>query len=37
MFREAGFEEIEHRVLRKTDSSPPAIVTVARAPDRDED
>jgi ubiquinone/menaquinone biosynthesis C-methylase UbiE len=37
MFAEAGFEDVEHRVLRKNERSPPAIVTVARAPERDED
>ncbi|AAG20284.1 membrane protein [Halobacterium salinarum NRC-1] len=36
MFREAGYEEIQHRVLRKEPNSPPAIVTVARAPAADD-
>ncbi len=37
MFREAGFDDIEHRVLQKQPNSPPAIVTVARAPDAEDD
>ncbi|AUV80437.1 SAM-dependent methyltransferase [Salinigranum rubrum] len=33
MFEEAGFVDIEHRVLQRQPGSPRAIVTVARAPD----
>jgi demethylmenaquinone methyltransferase/2-methoxy-6-polyprenyl-1,4-benzoquinol methylase len=33
MFEEAGFEDIEHRVLQRRPGSPRAIVTVARAPE----
>jgi len=33
MFREAGFEAIEHEVLQAYPGSPRAIVTLARAPD----
>ena len=33
MFEEAGFVDIEHRVLQRRPGSPRAIVTVARAPE----
>jgi demethylmenaquinone methyltransferase/2-methoxy-6-polyprenyl-1,4-benzoquinol methylase len=33
MFEEAGFDDIEHRVLQRRPGSPRAIVTVARAPE----
>jgi demethylmenaquinone methyltransferase/2-methoxy-6-polyprenyl-1,4-benzoquinol methylase len=33
MFREAGFESIEHRVMQAKPGSPRAIVTCARAPE----
>ena len=34
MFTEAGFVDIDHRILQRHPGSPRAIVTVARAPDR---
>jgi ubiquinone/menaquinone biosynthesis C-methylase UbiE len=37
MFAEAGFVDVEHRVLQAKPGSPKAIVTVARAPELDED
>ena len=33
MFEDAGFVDIEHRVLQRRPGSPRAIVTVARAPE----
>jgi ubiquinone/menaquinone biosynthesis C-methylase UbiE len=33
MFSEAGFVDIEHRILQRTPSSPRAIVTIAKAPE----
>ncbi len=33
MFREAGFEEFEHRILQRRPGSPRAITTVARVPE----
>jgi len=36
MFAEAGFVDVEHRVLQAKPGSPRAIATVARAPDQRE-
>jgi demethylmenaquinone methyltransferase/2-methoxy-6-polyprenyl-1,4-benzoquinol methylase len=36
MFAEAGFVDVEHRILQAKPGSPKAIATVARAPERSE-
>jgi ubiquinone/menaquinone biosynthesis C-methylase UbiE len=37
MFAEAGFVDVEHRVMQAKPGSPKAIVTVARAPEQEEE